>query len=94
MKVKKRYSISRIDYLLHQLRGAKYFSKIDLNYDYYQVPIELIDVWKTTFKSKEGVFRWLFMPFGLTDSPTTFTRLMAIIDLCWGSLLFHGPSAM
>jgi hypothetical protein len=38
--VKNQYSIPRIDDLLDQLMGAKYFSKIDLKSGYYQVPIE------------------------------------------------------
>ena len=71
-----RYPIPWIDDLLDQLKGAKYFSKIDLKFGYHHIPIKPSDVWNISFNAKKGPFKWLVMPFRLTNSPTTFMRLM------------------
>ena len=38
--IKNKYPLRRIDDLFDQLKGAKYFSKIDLRSGYYQLKIK------------------------------------------------------
>ncbi|XP_018651543.1 LOW QUALITY PROTEIN: KRAB-A domain-containing protein [Schistosoma mansoni] len=79
--IKKRdsFPLPRIDTTLDAMRGACWFSTLDLASGYWQVEVRPQDRKKTAFVVPNGLYEFQVMPFGLTNAPATFQRLMQTV---------------
>ncbi|RVW67373.1 Retrovirus-related Pol polyprotein from transposon 17.6 [Vitis vinifera] len=74
--VKNKYHLPMIGNLSDQLKSAKYFSKIDLRTRYHQLRVREEDVPKTAFRKRYGHYKFLVMPFGISNILAAFMDLM------------------
>jgi hypothetical protein len=70
------YPLPLIDDLIHRLKDARYFTKLDVRWGYNNVHIHEGDEWKAVFRTNRGLFEPLVMYFGLTNSPAMFQTMM------------------
>ena len=61
---------------MDKLKGAKYFTKMDVHWGYNNIQIQKGDEWKATFKTNKGLFKPTVMFFGMCNSPATFRSMM------------------
>ena len=59
-----------------RVRDCPFLSKIDIRDAFHMIRIDAADCYKTAFKTKYGLFEYTVCPFGLTNSPAVFMRLM------------------
>lgn len=74
--MKDSYPLPRVDDSLDFLARGKYISTLDLARGCWQVSIAPESRPKTAFISHKGLYQFKVMPFGLSNAPATFQRLM------------------
>ena len=66
------YPLPRIDDTLDLLGGARYFTTLDCASGYWQIEVHEDHRHKTAFVSKQGLYEFEVLPFGLNNAPATF----------------------
>jgi len=73
------YPLPRMDDCIDFLGDARVFSTLDCNPGYWRIPVADEDRDKTTFVCHEGAYRYIRLPFGLSNAPETLQRAIDMI---------------
>lgn len=89
--IKDAFPIPKTESCLDTLRGSVYMSTLDMASGYYQVKLDEKDKHKTAFVTKYGLFQYTKLPFGLCNSPATFSRVIQLVlqGLSWKECLAY-----
>ena len=70
------YPLPNIEDTFQTVAGSEYFCALDLASSYNQVALDDDAKPKSAFTSRQGLFQYNVMPYGLCNAPATFERLM------------------
>ena len=74
--IKNSFGLPRADEQIESVRGARFFTKLDLHSGYNQMRVAPEDIEKTAFSCRFGHFEFVVTPFGLCNAPCSFQALM------------------
>ncbi|GFU76591.1 hypothetical protein TNCV_1940791 [Trichonephila clavipes] len=70
------YPIPNADALVKKLQGGKVFTILDAKNGFWQLPLDEVSSYLTTFCTPWGRYRFLVLPFGLNSAPGEFQKEM------------------
>ena len=85
------YPLPRIDETLDAVGNSKWCTTLDLQSGFWQIPVSKSDREKTAFAAPDGLWEFLLMPFGLSNAPPPFQRLIDLVlsGLHWTNCLIY-----
>lgn len=85
------FPIPNIQDCIDTLGGNTFFSSLDMASGYWQVLVDERDRHKTAFTTKYGLYEHVRLPFGLCNSPATFSRVIQEVlrGLTWKECLAY-----
>lgn len=72
--IRERHPLPTIEDVRHRLRGAKFFSKIDIKEAFYQLELDEESRPLTTFITQKGLYRYKRLMFGFSCAPEKFQK--------------------
>ncbi len=70
------YPMQNVEDIFMRLGKAKFFTLIDLEKGFHQIPMNEEDKGKTAFYTHKGLYEYNVMPFGVRNGPATFQRFI------------------
>ena len=71
--------LPKIDEMYGRLKGAKYFTTLDLQSGYYHIGLSEGSKAKTAFITPFGKYQFEVVPFGLAQAPVYFQQLISMV---------------
>ncbi|CAK1594264.1 unnamed protein product [Parnassius mnemosyne] len=75
--VKNKFPLPLIEDHIDRLGSSRFFTSLDIATGFHQVPREAGSIAKTAFMTPEGHFEYVKMPYGLSNAPVFYQKIIS-----------------